>query len=103
MEEKSPRANDFNKKWAKIIAKAWADENFKNELLKNPSKVFKENGIELPSGTSVEVREYDPKKLHLTLPTKPGKEISEEKLSNIFAGQQTLSGCNWSCQCSFSA
>ena len=90
-------SNDFNKKWAKVVAKAWSDEKFKNELLKNPNKVLKENGIEF-SGMSVEIHENSSKKVHFTLPAKPEKEISEEKLASTFAGQQTLSGCNWACQ-----
>ena len=31
--------------WASIIAKTWEDDNFRNELMKNPGKVLKTMGF----------------------------------------------------------
>ncbi len=43
------------KEYAKIIAKAWVDEEFKKRLLADPATVLKENGIEIPEGMTVKV------------------------------------------------
>ncbi|PIS02546.1 MAG: hypothetical protein COT85_04475 [Chlamydiae bacterium CG10_big_fil_rev_8_21_14_0_10_42_34] len=34
--------------WARILAKAWADEDFKKELSSRPIQVLKENGYDVP-------------------------------------------------------
>ena len=35
----------MRKDYAKVIAKAWADADFKNRLMQDPAAVLKENGI----------------------------------------------------------
>lgn len=47
-----------NKKlWAKIVVKAWCDEAYKAELLKNAEQVLKAEGAEIPEGVHVHVVE----------------------------------------------
>ncbi len=83
---------DLEKKWAQVLAKAWADERFKEKLLKNPGQALKEMGIEVPTGRRIEVHEVSDKVVHFILPKKPPGEITEEELKHVSAGE---SNCNW--------
>ena len=95
MKKKSDQ-NELQKKWAKVIAKAWTDESFKEKLLKNPEKVLKEMGIEFPKGARVEMHEQKGKVVHLILPERPKGEVSEEHLRYIAAGR-VRAFCETSC------
>jgi hypothetical protein len=77
---------NFQKTWAKIIAKAWRDPNFKKKFLDNPNEVFKAEGIKIPSGKQIIVKECTKDTLYLTLPQKPPGELAEEQLKEIAAG-----------------
>ena len=69
------------KEYAKIIAQAWVDEEFKKRLLDDPATVLAENGIEVPEGWTVSVVERKEKEIHLTLPEKPADvNLSVEEL-----------------------
>ncbi len=86
----------FDKAWAKVVARAWVDEEFKKQLLKNPEKVLKEMGIAIPSGVKLELHQQTDKNLHLILPSKPSAELSEEALKNVAAGwDPCTSGTGW--------
>ncbi len=76
----------FGKIWAKVVAKAWIDEEFKERLLKNPEKVLKEMGIAIPSGVKLELHQQSHKKLHLILPARPSMALSEKDLQKLAAG-----------------
>ena len=54
---KPQKREEFNKAWAKIIAKAWSDPAFNERLLKDPTGVLEPQGIEIPSGTHVALTE----------------------------------------------
>jgi hypothetical protein len=76
---------------AKIIAKAWQDERFKQELLSNPKAVFSEElGQSLPDEVEIRVIQENPTTLYLVLPMKPvvtnGEELSEEQLESVAGG-----------------
>jgi hypothetical protein len=72
--------------WSQIVARAWADEGFKNRLLSNPRAVLTEHGITLVSdakirvveGNAVALQENDPGLLWL--PPSPADELIEEEL-----------------------
>ena len=83
---------EINKAWTKIIAKAWSDPKFKEDLLKNPEKVLSAQGVTIPSGTRVVVNENTKSAFYLTLPEKPSGELSEEKLQKIAAAGSAGSG-----------
>ncbi len=69
---------ELAKKIQKVIAKAWADEAFKQRLLSNPSETLRGEGIEPPPGVEVRVVESTDKVYYLVLPPKPqGEEITE--------------------------
>ena len=72
--------------WAKVVAKAWADEKFKQELLQNPEKVLQENGVTLPSGVKYKMVEDLPKEKHLILPSNDEDLHIYESLGNVVVG-----------------
>ena len=59
------------KEWAKIIAKAWVDEEFKAKLLAEPKAVLKAEGIEFPENIKLNIAEAKEDELNLTLPLQP--------------------------------
>jgi hypothetical protein len=77
---------EYEKKWAQVVAKAWADENFKQKLLKNPAAALKEMGVQLPPDRKVEIHESTDRVTHLILPPRPEEELSEKELHAIAAG-----------------
>jgi hypothetical protein len=80
---------------ARIIAKAWKDEAYKQELLTNPkAAIEREFGVEFPADVNVQVLEENSTSLHFVLPMSPvaiAKELSEEQLEAI-AGGVNVSG-----------
>jgi hypothetical protein len=79
------------KQWGLIIARAWADDEFKNQLLANPKAVLREHGIELPATIEVRLVEDTPEVRHFVLPASPSGDLSEEELSPV-AGADSFSG-----------
>ena len=73
--------DDRAKKIAKVIAKAWTDDDFKKKLKKDPATVLRKAGIKVPSGVKVKVHENSAKTHHWVLPAKPvgvaAKELAE--------------------------
>lgn len=62
---------DGQKQWAKIVAKAWADEKYKARLLAEPRAVLAEEGVELDEDMEYTVVEELEKQVVLILPQKP--------------------------------
>jgi hypothetical protein len=61
---------------AKIIAKAWEDEVFRQELLSNPSKaIAKTLGAKLAENLEIRVVQETPNNLYLVLPVKPNDTV----------------------------
>ena len=83
---------EFQKKWAKVIAKAWSDPAFKKKLMHHPNETLMAEGLGLPKGVHVEIHESTSKVVHLNLPQRPEGEVSEETLLQIAAGA-TAGGC----------
>ncbi|MBS0650918.1 MAG: NHLP leader peptide family RiPP precursor [Verrucomicrobia bacterium] len=86
---------DFQKKWAKVIAKAWSDPAYKKKLLENPEATLAAEGITFPKGTQVQIHKQDDKIVHLNFPDKPEGELSEEKLLKVAAGFCCKFGGSW--------
>ncbi|UKO95904.1 NHLP leader peptide family RiPP precursor [Nostoc sp. UHCC 0870] len=83
---------------AKIIARAWKSEAYKQELLENPRAVIaREFDVELPAEVSVQVLEETPTNLYFVLPMRPQfeeddlEDISEEELEAIAGGSFAFS------------
>ena len=61
---------DSKKQLAKIIAHAWVDPTFKDQLVKSPEQVFRTEGITLPENIKLSVVEDTPAKVNLVLSNK---------------------------------
>ena len=66
------------KKFRKIVAKAWMDEDFKRRLLSNPGELLSAEGFEIPDGVEVRMTENTDKVFNLVLPAKPAEGDAEE-------------------------
>ena len=81
------------KEYAKIIAQAWVDEEFKARLLDDPMTVLKENGIEVPDGMTVKVVERKENEIQVPLPPKPAdvscsvEELGERVQASLCCAQ----------------
>jgi hypothetical protein len=61
---------------AEIIAKAWEDELFRQELLSNPKEaIAKTLGTKLAENLEVRVVQEAPNNLYLVLPVKPDDTV----------------------------
>ncbi len=90
--------NELQKAYGKLVAKAWEDELFKADLLTDPMKVFKENGIEVPGGIEVRMVENTADTTHFILPTEPSDELTDKQLERAAGGKPGGCWCigiNW--------
>ena len=76
---------------AKIIARAWKDENFRKLLLNNPKEALKEYNIEIPENIEMKVLSEDANHIYFVLPQSPSelKALSSEELVQLAAGFKT--------------
>jgi len=82
---------DERKEYAKVIAKAWTDDEFKKRLLADSTAVLKENGIEIPEGMTVKfIEQEEPKENEILVPLRPRPaetgDLSDEDLHEVAAG-----------------
>jgi hypothetical protein len=81
----------------KLVAKAWQDDAFRQQLLDNPrSTIQQELGIELPEDVEVKIFEEQPDQAYVLLPQKPfrldqatireSEELSDEALDVVAGG-----------------
>ncbi len=72
----------------KIIARAWQDESFKQELLSNAKSAFEKEGIPLPENIEVRVVEENPNTIYFVLPMQPSKteELTDAELESVAGG-----------------
>ncbi|PVE94774.1 MULTISPECIES: NHLP leader peptide family RiPP precursor [unclassified Microbacterium] len=71
--------------YAKIIAKAWADDDFRARLLADPGATLLAEGVELPAGKRVVVNEDTADVINISLPARPS-ELSDEALDSVAGG-----------------
>ncbi|MDB5308474.1 MAG: leader peptide family natural product precursor [Gemmataceae bacterium] len=69
------------KQWGQIVARAWADPEFKTRFLSDPQAVLREHGLEVEAGVEMRVVEDGPGIRHVVLPACPAGELVEEELS----------------------
>jgi hypothetical protein len=90
------KAAQAMKKWGRVVAKAWADDKFKQRLLKDPAGVLKEHGMEVPKGITVRAIENSKGVHHIVLPAKPeGAVLSDAQnpeVSNCSSSGSSLGG-----------
>ncbi len=88
--------NEQQKQWAKIVAKAWADDDYKKRLLDDPASVLKEEGMDVPEDVEFKCVEATETQAWLVLPPKPEYDIEEgeERLAAGCANPACGRGCN---------
>jgi len=72
------------KKYAKLVAKAWSDEAFKERLLSDSRAVLEAEGISVPPGVDVKVLEQTDTQLFVVIPKMPAGLVTgaiEERLA----------------------
>ena len=85
--------DEFKKAYGKVVAKAWADEDFKAKLLADPKTVLKANGLAIPQDVELRVVENTDKVVYLILPPEPAEQLSEEELERVAGGLIPVALC----------
>ena len=82
------KQEEYCNKIGQIIVKSWADEGFKQRLLKDPAAVLKEEGLVIPQGLDLRVVENTDSVFYLVLPKPPlhSDELSEEEMGKAAGG-----------------
>ena len=62
---------EHRKKMAKVIAKAWSDESFKEMLFSDPKAVLESQGVTVPQGLEIKVVEQTKDCVYVIIPFKP--------------------------------
>ncbi|WP_145162631.1 hypothetical protein [Sinorhizobium medicae] len=52
--------DSFNREWAKVVAKAWADPDFRKQVEHDPRAVLRERGIEVPDDVKLVLTDGPP-------------------------------------------
>jgi hypothetical protein len=83
---------------ARVVAKAWTDEDFLKRLKQDPQTVLREHDIAVPDNVSVHVHENDANTYHLVLPPKPEGPIVEHEGHHRQIVLETGGECYTYCQ-----
>ena len=78
--------SNLSKKWKKIILALMDDPNLKHLLLQHPEETLLKLGFKVPDNQKVKIHENSEETLHLVIPQKPKKELTDQMLSDIVAG-----------------
>lgn len=62
---------ELSARYAKLIARAWSDAAFKEQLIKDPHSAFGEYDIKIPEGQTVKVVEDTADTTHFIVPPPP--------------------------------
>jgi hypothetical protein len=79
----------------RVIARAWADEDFKSALLADPRSALRSQGFEIPAGMTLNVLEDTESVTNLVLPRVPDMGLCEEALD----GSGEAARCGGGCHC----
>jgi hypothetical protein len=97
MSNQDEMLDEQDKKMSQLIARCWADGDFKRKFVTDPAATLKAEGInlELPVGMSVKAVENTDKVFHLVIPAKPN-DLSDEDLEQAAGGHcRGCGGCRW--------
>ena len=93
MTEQQPEHQSRHEFESELIARAWKDEAFKQELISNPKAIYaRELQQELPKGLEIRVLEEMPSTLYLVIPRNPtntqvNEELSDAALESVAGGK----------------
>jgi hypothetical protein len=67
-----PDDDENRLRYAKLVAKVWADDSLRQRLISDPATVLREFGLTVPEGKEIKIIEADyENSLYLILPSKP--------------------------------
>ena len=87
-------SEEQQRKWHKIIVKAWMNDDYKHALLADPTARLKEEGLEIAPGVEIRIVEDTRYVHHMVLPNKP---TPAELMENDY--QLFLKYPMWTCRC----
>jgi hypothetical protein len=73
---------------SQIVAKCWADETFKQQLIADPKATLAAAGYPVPEHISINVVENTNTYLTVVIPINP-QTLSDQELDNVAGGQST--------------
>jgi len=76
-------SNEGSHEYARVVARSWADSEFRERLIADPRTVLGEHGIAVPDDLVVSVRRGGSSKLELALPDRPA--MADEVLAGSYA------------------
>ena len=76
---------DATQKIQAIIAKAWSDDAFKQQLIHDPKQTLADEGIELPKDKTITVLADTDQVAHLIIPRKQ-EDLDDQQLGQTSAG-----------------
>lgn len=76
---------DQAKKLQQLVARAWADDTFKQKLLADPMTTLAAEGLPAPTGLTLKVVENTDKIFYLVIPAKP-TDLSDRELEDAAGG-----------------
>jgi hypothetical protein len=79
------------RRYAKLVAQAWADPSFRERLMSNAAVVLREAGFDVPKSKEVKILETDNEAFYFVLPTKPADLFSDSKLESRMANAYSSS------------
>ncbi len=88
--------------YAKVVAKAWSDPEYKARLKADPKAVLAEAGVDVKKGIEIKVHEDTDTTKHVVLPASPAEEtLSEQDLEQVAGGASSggFHDISW-CACS---
>ena len=75
---------DFGLKMGQIVARCWADEDFKQRLMSDTATVLGEYDIRIPEGMNFHVVENTDNNKYFILPSSPEEMASGTNLSQVY-------------------
>ena len=86
--KKAPSAAEnrrgLEKRYAELVARVWADKEFRERLISDPETVLKEAGFKVGEGRPVKVLELDVEKnFYFILPDKPSEPFTDIAVESV--------------------